>query len=495
MVSNRGPVEHWIDEAGRMRQREANGGVATALSGIARRHPSLWISGAAGPADETLAAANQRIPIGKQSQLRLVGLPSSLYESFYESFCNPILWFVQHSLTSSLHGRDLHESALKSWRSGYLPVNRLFADAVIDEIAREGSQRQVMLHDYHLYMAPRLIRAAWPQTVLQHFIHIPWPAPSTWSALPNEIVTQILDGLLANESVVFQGEDSVENFLETCRAYLPEASIAELRGEVEYRGGRTSVWSNPISVEIPELEATLTSPGFELSRRSLSRLVQGQVIVRVDRLDPSKNVVRGFEAYELLLERNPRLRGKVTFLSFLVPSRTNIPEYSQYRSEALRVIGRINGRFGTSGWTPVHIFYEQNRLQALAALSLYDVLLVNSVADGLNLVSKEGPVLNQRDGVLVLSTTTGSYQELSRGAIGVDPLDVAGTATALETALTLPAEERRARAVSLRDAISRHQLSDWFRQQLKDLSVIEDTRSGLIEKASWGSDVTTKAVG
>jgi trehalose 6-phosphate synthase len=479
MVSNRGPVEYWLDETGHMRQREANGGVATALNGVARSYPSLWISAAAGGAEDSLARLKQRVPIGRQSESRLVKVPSCAYEAYYESFCNPILWFVQHSLTDSLRSRTLEEDALSSWQAGYVSVNRLFADAVIEELPA-GPARQVMLHDYHLYLAPRLIRAARPRTALQHFVHIPWPATSAWAALPNEIVTQIVDGLLANDSVVFQDEDSVENFLATCRAYLPEAAaVSDLRGEVDYRGIRTSVWSNPISVEIPELESQRATAGFELARRSLARLTANtKTIVRVDRLDPSKNIVRGFEAFELLLERNPGLQGNVTFLAFLVPSRTNIPEYSDYKAECLRLVERINGRFGGDGQQPVHLFYEQNRVQALAALSLYDVLLVNSVADGLNLVSKEGPILNGRDGVLVLSTATGSYRELRRGAIGVDPFDVAATATAIETALGLPDTERRVRADHLRESISRHQLSDWYRQQLKDLSLIEDTRSG-----------------
>ena len=215
MVSNRGPVEHWLDESGRVRQREAGGGVVTALSGIAKVNPSVWIAGADGIADETIALLEERVPIGDLSELRLVSLPSCAYQAFYESFCNPILWFVQHSLADSLRRQDLEREARDAWRTGYVPVNRRFAEAVLDELAQEGAGCQVLLHDYHLYLAPRLIRNVQPQTALQHFVHIPWPAPETWRALPNELIYQILDGLLACDSVVFQSDDCVDNFLAT----------------------------------------------------------------------------------------------------------------------------------------------------------------------------------------------------------------------------------------------------------------------------------------
>jgi trehalose 6-phosphate synthase len=193
--------------------------------------------------------------------------------------------------------------------------------------------------------------------------------------------------------------------------------------------------------------------------------------VRVDRLDPSKNIADGYEAFDLLLQRNPKLRGKVRFLSFLVPSRDTVPEYAAYRKRVFDLVNAVNQKYGTPDWTPITVFYEHNRLQALAALTLYDVLLVNSVADGLNLVSKEGPLLNERDGVLALSTTAGAYEELMCGAVPVNPFDIVDTADALEQALAMCAKERAQRQAAMREAISSHQTSDWLKQQLRDLDI------------------------
>jgi trehalose 6-phosphate synthase len=470
MVSNRGPVEHLFDESDRIRRRDSAGGVATALGSVARQQPVTWIASAATDADRAVAILDQRPQIGRDSDLRLLALPEKAFRAYYETFCNPILWFIQHSIGDQLLSRDLAVESLDAWNDGYVTINQHFADAVIDELEGDGCDTQIMLHDYHLYLAPRLIRAARPRAAIQHFIHIPWPGPGEWRRLPDMIVRRICAGLLANDSVVFQTEASVANFLATCRTYLGDAKVLERQGEVEYLGHTTFIWSNPVSLDSSELMAIRAQPLLEHFRRAFQE--DGvKTIVRVDRLDPSKNIADGFEAYDLLLQRNPKLRGKVRFLSFLVPSRDSIPEYMNYRQRVFGLVDAINRKYGTPDWTPITVFHEHNRAQALAALTLYDVLLVNSVADGLNLVSKEGPVLNERDGILALSTTAGSYEELHGGALPVNPFDIVSTADTLERALEVPEKERARRAASLREAIAGHQTSDWLKQQLRDLDI------------------------
>jgi trehalose 6-phosphate synthase len=472
MVSNRGPIEHVFDDSGRIRRRDAAGGVATALASVARQQPVTWIAAASGAADKTVAILGQRSQIGRESDLRLINLPEKAYHTYYESFCNPILWFVQHSIGHLLTTRDLATDALDSWHDGYLPINQAFADAVADEIVGDGNDTQVMLHDYHLYVAPRLIRAAKPRAALQHFVHIPWPGPSAWRQLPDPIVRRICSGLLANDSVVFQTEASVAGFLATCRAYLGDrAKVLERQGEVEYLGQTTFVWSNPVSLDSSELTDLRRQPALEQYRKALAAPEGVKTIVRVDRLDPSKNVADGFEAYDLLLQRNPRLRGRVRFLAFLVPSRGGIEEYAGYKRRVFGLIDAINRKYGTPDWTPISVFHEHNRVQALAGLTLYDVLLVNSVADGMNLVAKEGPVLNEVDGVLALSVTAGAHEELRFGALPVNPFDIVDTAETLERALTMGCKERQQRAAALREAIAAHQTSDWLKHQLRDLSI------------------------
>jgi trehalose 6-phosphate synthase len=286
------------------------------------------------------------------------------------------------------------------------------------------------------------------------------------------VVRRICAGLLANDSVVFQTEASVAGFLSTCRAYLGDrATVLERQGEVDYLGQTTFVWSNPVTLDSSELRSLREQPAMAQYRQALAAPEGIKTIVRVDRLDPSKNVADGFEAYDLLLRRNPRLRGRVRFLAFIVPSRDGIEEYAAYKRRVFGLVEAINRRYGTPDWTPISVFHEHNRLQALAALTLYDVLLVNSVADGMNLVAKEGPVLNEVDGVLALSLTAGAYDELRHGALPVNPFDIVDTAQALECALSLGCKERRRRASALREAIAGHQTSDWLKHQLRDLTI------------------------
>jgi trehalose 6-phosphate synthase len=471
MVSNRGPVEHYFDDQGRIRRRDAAGGVATALGSVARQQPVTWIASAATDADRAVAILDQRVQLGRESQLRLLNLPEDAFHTFYGVFCNPILWFVQHAIGDQLQSHDLAGEALDAWRDGYQPINEAFAAAVIEELEGDGSDTQVMLHDYHLYTAARMIRAARPRAALQHFVHIPWPGPAAWRRLPDAIVRRLCAGLLANDSIVFQTEASVAAFLATCRAYLPDAKVLERQGEIEYLGHTTFVWSNPVSLDARELDALRGTPTVEQYIRAFEAPEGVKTIVRVDRLDPSKNVADGYEAFDLLLQRNPKLRGKVRFLSFLVPSRDTIPEYMTYRQRVFGLIDAINHKYGTPDWTPIQVFHEHNRLQALAALTLYDVLLVNSVADGLNLVSKEGPLLNERNGVLALSTVAGAYEELMCGAVPINPFDIVDTADALERALTMCAKDRARRQAAMREAIVSHQTCDWLKQQLRDLDI------------------------
>jgi trehalose 6-phosphate synthase len=406
--------------------------------------------------------------VGDDCRVNLVPVPDAIAEPYYSSFCNPILWFIQHGLAEQLTSPDLAQEASNSWLAGYVPVNRLFAEAVIAEMDCHAGPARVMLHDYHLYLAPRLIRRARPDAHLQQFVHIPWPRSDAWAVLPAWLVKELCKGLLANDSLAFQTAESVSNFIATCEAYLP-GEIADSGADLTFDGRDIHVWSNPISVDPLELSSLGGSPELAQLRASLRAPFGVQTIVRVDRLDPAKNVLRGFQAFELLLEKRPDLHRRVRFNAFLVPSRSGIPEYDSYVRDVFRLVELINSRYGAPDWTPITVFHEQNRAQALAGLSLYDVLLVNSIADGMNLVSKEGPLLNEKDGVICLSTAAGSFEQLHHGVIAVDPLDVRKTAQALEVALELRPEVRSTMASMTRSAIESHQLTDWLRHLIQDL--------------------------
>jgi trehalose 6-phosphate synthase len=435
--------------------------------------PVTWLASPASDADRMLAIADHEAPLGSDSSIRFVDIPEDAYHLFYEVFCNPILWFIQHGIDGSLK-RDLRSAETwRAWELGYRRVNELYADAVVAQL-RGASADRVMLHDYHFYLTPQMVRAQCPSATLQHFIHIPWPAAHLWEALPRHMVAAMCRGLLGNDSLVFQTDESVENFFSTCAIYLrDEAAVAPVPGEVRYGGHTTSVWSNPISVDARELREQVSSAAADEYRERLQREIGERTIVRVDRLDPGKDVVSGFRAFERLLEQHPEWTGKVRFLAFLVPSRTSIPEYRVYEEETFAVVESINSRFARDNWQPIKLYHEHNRRQALVALTMYDVLLVNSLADGMNLVSKEGPVLNERDGVLVLSEGAGSHEELRCGAVSVKPGDIDRTAEALDQALRMEPSERSERSRTLKECIERHQIQDWLRLQLKDLTITE----------------------
>ncbi len=476
IVSNRAPVEYYHDDAGRLRRRPARGGVASALTSVANSTPVSWIASAASEADRDVALAGGLVDFGQGASLRLVAPPREAYDLFYSTFCNPMLWFLQHSLWNRLRRPDPRAEALHAWEHGYLPVNQAIAEVAAGEFRSGRNCGSVMLHDYHLYAAPLFIRNLCPGAALQHFIHIPWPGLEAWQDLPRQIVDSICEGLLANDSVVFQTEKWAQDFLLTCWAFFPAARVDFTEGIVTYRGRRTRVSVNPISVDVFDLRSQLSSPEARPYFASLTAETAVKTIVRVDRLDPSKNVDAGFRAFDRLLQSHPEWLGRVRMLSFLVPSRESIPEYRSYAEQVIALADEINARHGTKSWAPIKLFYEHNRLQALVALSLYDVLMVNPLIDGMNLVSKEGPVLNRRDGALVLSEAAGSFEELRGGAIGVDPEDIEATADALHTALTLPEGERRERAALLRRAVLKHDIGRWLQVQLEDLASINDTK-------------------
>jgi trehalose 6-phosphate synthase len=464
-VSNRGPQEFHQDESGKVLAVPGQGGLSTALSAAASLHPTTWLSSPLTLTDR-LIAQGEVSGEAVDGESRFVLTDPEAYSLYYGCFANEVLWFLQHGMPwpEELTAKR----RLSAWRDGYAAVNKAFADAIVDELDT-GAYRAVMFHDYHFYLAPRLVRQDRPDVYMQHFIHIPWPETDEWERLEEDIVEAICEGLLANDSLVFQTPSSVRNFLETCERFLPDASIDSETGRVSISGHETRVWSNGISVDPLELEMAAASPEFSRYKYLLRADPGQKTIVRVDRLDPTKNVLAGFEAYAQMLEEHPELRERVYFLALLVPTKSDIEVYRRHQDEALSLANAINRRYGTIHWKPIHLLFEHNRVQALAAMSLYDVLLVNPVADGMNLVAKEGPMLNAHDGVLVLSKTAGAHEELGCGTLSIDPRDVEGTAAALHQALTMDPLERRERAAKIRQKVRQHDLRDWFRTLLADI--------------------------
>ena len=477
LASNRGPVEHYISPQGRIESRRGSGGVVTALSSLAQMVEFTWVASAIGEGDRKVSEESQgnRIPSplpGHQIHLRFVATPRRVYHKFYNVFCNPLLWFLQHYMWNSPYNPNLDANVHNAWEEGYRQVNKAFAEAVIDEAKEYSTSPIVMIHDYHFYLAPEYVRNALPDSIIHHFTHIPWPAPQYWKLLPSYMNKSICNGLCSADVVGFQTIHDVRNFLDTCEEFLPDCEIDYQNKAVDLGGHRTLVRAYPVSINVNEISRIANSPRALDYEKKLRPMCNESTIIRVDRAEPSKNVVRGFKAFGSLLSRHPELLGRVNFLAFLVPSRTHIRQYQRYMEEILQVIQDINTTYGKDEWQPITSFIENNYTQAIAGMKLYDVMLVNSVIDGMNLVAKEGPIVNNQSGVLILSETTGAHKQLEPGALSVSPSDIEGTMQAMYQALTMSTEERVQRAETLCKIIEEEDIIDWIYSQLVDLQGI-----------------------
>jgi trehalose 6-phosphate synthase len=469
IAANRGPVTFDTAEDGTPIMQRGTGGLVTALTGLTRYTAATWIACARTKPDATWHTGT--LPFnGGDLRIEFLSPDVSAYEGYYHVIANPLLWFLQHSMWDVSRSPVIVRDTWRAWDNGYVVVNRLFADAIVEHI-RATRRTVVMLQDYHLYLTARGIRdqiRTRRQAMLLHFIHIPWPGPGYWRILPGTMRQAILDSLCAVDLLGFQTREDALNFIRSCEAYLPGVHVNYKRGRVWYRNHMTHVRDFPISIDVAALRQLADSPEVAAYQSQIEGIAGGrQLIVRIDRIEPSKNIVRGFQAFEEMLELHPEHRQHTKFLAILIPSRLAVNEYQNYLDELMAAAGRVNARFGDAEWEPIRLLVSENYPRAIAALQRYDVLLVNAIVDGMNLVAKEGPIVNQRAGVLVLSERTGARQQLEPGAIVIAPCDVYATAEALHQALTMPAFRREELAVRLRWVIEREDLQAWLRQQLQ----------------------------
>ena len=474
IATNRGPVTFGVAADGSLRPRRGSGGLVTALGQVGRHVPVTWVAAAMSEGDRR-AAANPRLlrdaTTDDAIRLRFASVERPVFEAAYNVIANPFLWFLQHQMWNLPERPIIDAGVMRAWDRGYVAVNEAFAREIVAQ-ARGDRRPRVMLHDYHLYLAAAPIRRARPGAILSHFTHIPWPPSSIWLTIAPPIREAIATGLLANDVVGFQTARYAHNFLRMVESFVPKARVDYEASTVRHGRRTVHVRSYPISIDVA---ATRRIAHSRAARRRAEQLLggwDGPVIVRVDRLEPSKNILRGFLAYETLLTRQPRLRRRVRFLAFLVPSRTGLREYGHYGRLVQDSVDRINARFGRGGWRPVELFYENDYAQALAGLSIADVVLVNPLVDGMNLVAKEAAIVSERDAVLVLSETAGAFDQMAGAVLAVAPADVAGTADALATALAMDRPERRRRLARLRAGVEREEITWWLTRQLSDLAEV-----------------------
>jgi trehalose 6-phosphate synthase len=474
IASNRGPITLRQNEHGDVEFQRGSGGLVTALAGVIQHAEARWIACARTEEDKTWGQG--MVPLGDGVEdvwLQFLTPSKEAYEGYYRVIANPLLWFLQHSMWNIFREPTIDQTVWKHWEYGYTSVNRLFAEAIARQIAAAPRPALVMLQDYHLYLAPHFIRYTFrpkAKYTLSHFVHIPWPGAEDWGLLPAKMRRGILEGLCAVDLLGFQTREDGLNFIRTCESHLPGAHVNYRYGRIWFRNHATHVRDFPISIDVNGIRQFAETEDVNSYREQLLYSHGNwQIILRIDRIEPSKNIVRGFQAFDEMLELHPEHRGKVKFLALLVPTRLGVDEYKSYLDEVMGIAGRVNAKFGGNDWEPIRVIVEENYPRAVAGLQIYDVLLANSIADGMNLVAKEGPIVNLRNGVLVLSERTGAYQQLETGVLVVSPLDVYGTAEAMHQALTMPGEERQERADRLRSLIEQNDIVDWLQQQLNTI--------------------------
>jgi trehalose 6-phosphate synthase len=469
LVSNRGPVTFEPDGT----VRRGGGGLVTALIGLASHRDVTWVASAMTQADVLAAEQHDgrpfpvNAPDGGEYRVKLVASDPDAYDRFYNITANPMLWFIQHYLWDLSNAPDIRRNETEAFEFGYNVVNEDLARAVLDEI--EDLQRPiVMVHDYHLYTLPGLIRRARPDAFLHHFVHIPWSQSDSWRVLPSMIRTELYRGILSNDIIGFHTRSYRHNFLQCCED-LMGLEVDREQGVVLFDGREIWVRAYPLPIDANAVRAVAGRPRTRQFEQELLRRRRDHLILRVDRADLSKNVLRGFSAFDVFLEQHPEFRERVTFIAQLMPSRTDVPEYAEYLERIEAVVAVVNHRHGSPDWMPIQLKLRDDLEEAVAAYKHYDVLMVNAMFDGMNLVAKEGPIVNERAGVSLLSENTGAHEELGEYALSVNPFDIQELADSIHAALTMPTAERQRRHQGLMSIVTARNPGDWIDEQLADI--------------------------
>jgi trehalose 6-phosphate synthase len=480
VASNRGPVSYEFGADGTLTGRRGGGGlVAGVAEGLAAMTPAAevsWICAALSDADR--AAAHQRgaeepgaVPV------RMLDIPPEIFDRAYNNVANSVLWFVQHLLFDTPDQPRFGREFRRDW-AAYRVYNQAFADALADE-ALSGASAGVraLIQDYHLGLAPRLLRDRLGGTPagIAHFSHTPWAPPDYYRMLPAEAGEALLDGMLGADHVGFHARRWAAAFLDCCEVILG-AQVSRVSdedgtaGRVVHRGHVTEVAVHPLGVDAPALRARAGAGDVRAHVTALSGAAAGRkLIVRVDRTELSKNIVRGLIAYRELLATRPEWHGRVVHLAFAYPSRSAVPEYRAYTEQVRQIAAQITAEFGTPDWNPLILEVKDDYPRSLAACAVADVLLVNPVRDGMNLVAQEGPVLSERGCALVLSREAGAAATLDGDALLVNPYDISETAAALHEALAMPDAERRRRTQALAATAAASPPARWLGAQLASL--------------------------
>jgi trehalose 6-phosphate synthase len=473
VASNRGPVSFGFASDGSLTARRGGGGMVSGLTSglasVAGDSDVLWLCAALSDADREAARKGERAAGGPaDAPVRMLDIPQDVFAAAYNGIANSVLWFVHHMMFDTPNQPRFGTEFRRDW-DAYVTYNGAFADALAEEYM-PGTR--VLIQDYHLALAPRLLRDRHPGARIAHFEHTPWAPPDYYRLLPDDVAAAILDGMLGADHAGFLARRWAAAFLDCCEAVLG-ASVSrgsDGTGQVSYRGRVTEVGVHPLGVDGQGLRARASEADVAAHVSAFTGLANGrQLIVRVDRTELSKNIVRGLAAYRELLATRPKWRGQVVHLAFAYPSRSDLAEYRDYAARVHELAGEINSEFATPDWEPLILDVRDDYPRSLAACRVADVLLVNPLRDGMNLVSEEGPILSDRGCALVLSREAGAAALIGEDALLVNPYDVTATADALQAGLTMPAPERRRRSAAIAAAASSRAPCQWLAEQLKAL--------------------------
>ncbi len=488
VASNRGPVSYQFGDDGTLAGQRGGGGLVagmtSGLAAVAGQAEVTWICAALSDGDRVAARSQEaaaRHP-GESGEVRvlMLDIPPETFDRAYNNVANSILWFTHHMLFDTPHQPQFGREFRLDWES-YLAYNQAFADALAREAGTARHDRtRVLVQDYHLSLTPRLLRdklgGAAGDLGIAHFSHTPWAPADYYRILPRQVGRALLDGILAADHVGFHARCWADAFLDCCESILgAEVSrgglgAGDAAGRVRHRGHVSEVAVHPLGVDVPDLRARAQADDVRAHVSALSRAAGSRrLIVRVDRTELSKNIVRGLAAYRELLATRPQWHGRVMHLAFAYPSRSAVPAYRAYTDQVMRIAQQITEEFRTPDWNPLVLEVKDDYPRSLAACALADVLLVNPIRDGMNLVAQEGPVLSERGCALVLSREAGAAATLGDDALLVDPYDVSETAEALHQGLAMPDAERRRRSTALAAAAGACPPARWLGAQLASL--------------------------
>jgi trehalose 6-phosphate synthase len=468
IASNRGPIGFRRNADGDLTTSRGGGGLVSGMAGLSADDTTLWVCAALSDTDREVAAdaPDGRLDLAGYDAggaVRMLPIDPATMTGAYTSIANTTLWYLHHVLIDSANPLVFDAAWRRDWAS-YVAYNEAFADAISAESAERA---RVLAQDYHLTVLPAMVRARRPDLRISLFTHTPWADPGTFALLPRDVATALLEGMLGADSVGFHSPRWAADFRGCCVAILGAEADND---SVQYAGRRTAVRVHPLGVDPGPLLARAAEADVAIRRTTIAESVGArQSIVRVDRTEPSKNIARGLEAYRDLLHRYPEHRERVVHVALAYPSRQDVADYRRYTLAVQSLAEQINAELSTPSWTPVLLSIRDDYAESLALLQVGDVLLVNSVRDGMNLVAKEGVLLSS-DNVLILSTETGAADQMGEFALLVDPFDVAATADAMHQALVMPAVERARRHAGLVRAATERQPKAWLREQLDALA-------------------------